>query len=112
MNFGHCVHCGAVGSEDVCSDCLELLSDLGEYDDEPEPPPQPQPAPPRPVPGARPAQRFEPSAADDRELLEMRLRGSLRPLSEFRSAKGPPAWTKSKWGAAVSEWQRDPGKIQ
>jgi hypothetical protein len=36
-----CVHCGLVGSGEICPRCLELLSDIDE--------PEPEPAPPTPA---------------------------------------------------------------
>ncbi len=29
-----CIHCGVVGRGQVCPQCVDLLSDLGEYDDD------------------------------------------------------------------------------
>jgi hypothetical protein len=42
-----CVHCGLVGSGEICPRCLELLSDIDE--------PEPEPEPAAPTPAEHPA---------------------------------------------------------
>jgi len=98
-----CVHCRTEGEGNPCPRCCGLLADLG--DDE-----FLGPAPAKPFRGVASPRRdgpFQPSREDDRELLEMRLRGSLRPLSQFRSQKSPPGWSRNKWGKAIQAI-RDP----
>ena len=102
---GRCIHCGAplAPPRTVCPSCEDLLSDLGEYDDDYEPPP------PRGV--TLRSGRYEPSADEVRCYEELSGRGSFRPLCDVKP-KAPPSWSKSKWGKAVAaEWQRDPGPI-
>lgn len=60
---------------------------------------------PAPAPAPR-SDRFEPSPEDWAAYLEMSERGSFRPYSSHI----PPAHTRSRWGKAMSNWERSQGR--
>ena len=106
MTTGRCIHCLAplTAPAEVCKSCVDLLDDLGEYDDdyEPEPPPPPPP-PPRPRP--RRTGRYEPTPQEIAEYEELSARGSFRPFNDVR-AKEPPGHTRGRWGRAIEAEKR------
>ena len=67
-----CLHCGLVGSGEVCPRCMELLSDI----DEPQPQPQPQPQPTPPTSTSTLRARLE-QAGQRREYVWLAGRADL-----------------------------------
>lgn len=101
---GRCIHCGArvAPPVEVCESCVDLLSDLGEEDEL-----QPAPASDRgPAAPVKHTGRFEPTAEDDRQLLEMELRGAFRPLTQLNVPKARPSHATNKWGRAIEAEKR------
>lgn len=99
MPLDRCIHClGPVAAGGlICPQCAELLEDLETEPDEPAP--EPEPVKPRPAPRS---ERFEPSAEDWIAYREMAERGSFRPYNSHVA----PAYTRGRWGKAMSNWER------